>query len=30
VRWARVVNNILPTADFLRLTIDDASRRFPR
>jgi polysaccharide biosynthesis/export protein len=29
-RWARVVNNILPTADFLRLTIDDASRRFPR
>jgi polysaccharide biosynthesis/export protein len=30
VRWARVVNNILPTADFLRLTIDDVTTRFPR
>jgi polysaccharide export outer membrane protein len=30
VRWARVVNNILPTADFLRQTLMDTSKAFPR
>ena len=30
VRWGRIVANILPTADFLRLTLNDASKAFPR
>jgi polysaccharide export outer membrane protein len=30
VRWSRVVSNILPTADFLRQTLNDTSRAFPR
>jgi polysaccharide export outer membrane protein len=30
VRWARVVNNILPTADFLRQTLNDTTRGLPR
>ena len=30
VRFARVVNNILPTADFLRQTLNDTSKVFPR
>jgi polysaccharide export outer membrane protein len=30
VRWNRIVSNILPTADFLRQTLNDASSRFPR
>jgi polysaccharide biosynthesis/export protein len=30
VRWSRIVSNILPTADFLRLGLDDATRAFPR
>jgi polysaccharide biosynthesis/export protein len=30
VRWARVVNNILPTADFLRESLNDLSPSLPR
>lgn len=30
VRWARVINNILPTIDVLRETLNDASRGLPR
>ncbi len=30
VRWARVVNNILPAADFLRETLNDTTRALPR
>jgi polysaccharide export outer membrane protein len=30
VRWARIVSNILPTADFLREMLNDTSRAFPR
>lgn len=30
VRWARVVNNVLPTVDVLRATINDTTRAFPR
>ena len=30
VRWARVVNNILPTIDVLRPAINDVSRGLPR
>ncbi|MFM2399894.1 MAG: hypothetical protein RL341_2051 [Pseudomonadota bacterium] len=30
VRWARVVNNILPTVDILRQTLNDTSRALPR
>lgn len=29
-RWARVVDNILPTLDFLRESLNDFSPRFPR
>ncbi len=30
VRWARVVNNILPTVDEMRLLTNDTTRAFPR
>ena len=30
VRFARVINNLIPTLDLLRQTIDDFSPRFPR
>ena len=30
VRWARIVSNILPTADFLRATLNDTTRALPR
>jgi polysaccharide export outer membrane protein len=30
VRWNRIVSNILPTADFLRQTLNDTSRALPR
>jgi polysaccharide biosynthesis/export protein len=30
VRWARVVNNILPTIDVLRETLNDLSPGLPR
>jgi polysaccharide export outer membrane protein len=30
VRFARVVNNVVPAADLLRTTIDDTTRYFPR
>jgi len=30
VRWARVVNNILPTAEFLRLSAETFSPSLPR
>jgi polysaccharide export outer membrane protein len=30
VRWSRIVSNILPTADFLRQTLNDTSRALPR
>ena len=30
VRWARVVNNILPTAEYLRLLTEDLSSKIPR
>jgi polysaccharide export outer membrane protein len=30
VRWARVVNNILPTVDVLRETLNDTTRGLPR
>jgi polysaccharide export outer membrane protein len=30
VRWSRIVSNILPTADFLRQTLNDTTRGLPR
>lgn len=30
VRWSRIVSNILPTADFLRLMLNDTTRALPR
>jgi polysaccharide biosynthesis/export protein len=30
VRWGRIVANILPTADFLRATLNDTTRALPR
>lgn len=30
VRWNRIVSNILPTADFLRQTLNDTTRGLPR
>jgi polysaccharide export outer membrane protein len=30
VRWARLINNILPSADFFRNTLNDTTRALPR
>jgi polysaccharide biosynthesis/export protein len=30
VRWARLINNILPSADFVREALNDTTRAFPR